>query len=410
MANMKDLDMLQPTGPKYKIDDLRSAIPQSCFQRSTVRGVYHVTLNILMVVVVFLIFHAYVRPEIVEWKWLRLALWLFYSFLQGLLATGLWILAHECGHQALSPYTLLNDSAGFLLHSMLLVPYFSFKITHARHHSYNAHLYKDVVFVPKKHEEYTRASGLPRKINEAIEDTPVVAAIQLLMMQLVGWPAYLTLNVSGQSRLNWISEASGEHQNGSLNHFNPRSSLFRKKDALWILLSDAGCLITASFLYYLAVRFSWKEVVIWYFVPYLWVNHWIVAITYLQHTDPTMYRYDSSIWNFQLGAATTIDRSIGFIGSWFFYNVVETHVLHHHFPKIPFYHALEATSAIRPVMGLHYKRSENEGLIAFLQSLWLTAKTCLWVEEIDLSEGITGVFSFGNKQKSLEMYMYKIDQ
>jgi hypothetical protein len=25
-----------------------------------------------------------------------------------------------------------------------------------------------------------------------------------------------------------------------------------------------------------------------YFVPYLWVNHWLVFITYLQHTDPKL--------------------------------------------------------------------------------------------------------------------------
>lgn len=44
---------------------------------------------------------------------------------QGAVCTGLWVIAHECGHQAFSKWQLLNDSVGIVLHSCLLVPYFS---------------------------------------------------------------------------------------------------------------------------------------------------------------------------------------------------------------------------------------------------------------------------------------------
>lgn len=45
--------------------------------------------------------------------------------------TGVWVIAHECGHQAFSKYQWLNDSVGLVLHTALLVPYFSWRITHA---------------------------------------------------------------------------------------------------------------------------------------------------------------------------------------------------------------------------------------------------------------------------------------
>jgi omega-6 fatty acid desaturase (delta-12 desaturase) len=38
---------------------------------------------------------------------------------------GVWVIAHECGHQAFSSSQLVNDTVGFILHSCLLVPYFS---------------------------------------------------------------------------------------------------------------------------------------------------------------------------------------------------------------------------------------------------------------------------------------------
>ena len=45
--------------------------------------------------------------------------------------TGIWVLAHEAGHSAFSPQVWVNDAVGWFFHSLLLVPYFSWKYTHA---------------------------------------------------------------------------------------------------------------------------------------------------------------------------------------------------------------------------------------------------------------------------------------
>lgn len=44
---------------------------------------------------------------------------------QGAVATGVWVIAHECGHQAFSKWQAVNDGFGLVLHSVLLVPYYS---------------------------------------------------------------------------------------------------------------------------------------------------------------------------------------------------------------------------------------------------------------------------------------------
>lgn len=44
---------------------------------------------------------------------------------QGAVCTGIWVIAHECGHGAFSDYTWLNDLVGLVAHSCLLVPYYS---------------------------------------------------------------------------------------------------------------------------------------------------------------------------------------------------------------------------------------------------------------------------------------------
>lgn len=62
--------------------------------------------------------------------------------------TGLWVIAHECGHGAFSDSELINDIVGLPLHSFLLVPYFGWKYTHAKHHKYTNHLIHGETHVP----------------------------------------------------------------------------------------------------------------------------------------------------------------------------------------------------------------------------------------------------------------------
>jgi omega-6 fatty acid desaturase (delta-12 desaturase) len=47
----------------------------------------------------------------------RFALWSIYGFATGLVGTGLWVLAHECGHQAFSESKTINNTVGWFLHS-----------------------------------------------------------------------------------------------------------------------------------------------------------------------------------------------------------------------------------------------------------------------------------------------------
>jgi omega-6 fatty acid desaturase (delta-12 desaturase) len=58
----------------------------------------------------------------------------------GLTWTGIWVLAHECGHGGFVAQEWLNDTVGFIFHTVLYVPYFSWKFSHAKHHHYTNHM------------------------------------------------------------------------------------------------------------------------------------------------------------------------------------------------------------------------------------------------------------------------------
>ncbi|KAI1346288.1 fatty acid desaturase-domain-containing protein [Xylaria sp. FL0043] len=388
--------------PDYTIKDIRDAIPKHCYERSAARSLSYAARDIASLATTFYLFHTYVTPENVPSTPLRALLWAFYTFVQGLFGTGMWVLAHECGHQSFSPSKVLNDTCGWIMHSALLVPYFSWKISHGKHHKATGNMERDMVFVPKTREEKASRMGrLVHELSELGEETPIVTLIMLVAQQLAGWPNYLLTNVTGHDYHERQSEGRGKGKKNGLftgvNHFNPSSPLYEAKDAKLIVLSDIGIAITASVLIYLGNNFGWSNLLVWYFIPYLWVNHWLVAITFLQHTDPSLPHYTGQSWNYVRGAAATIDREFGFIGRQLLHGIIETHVLHHYVSTIPFYNADEASEAIKKVMGHHYRSDTKGGSLGFIKAMYRSARMCQWVEPSEEAEGEgKGILFFRN--------------
>jgi len=275
--------------------------------------------------------------------------------------TGIWVLAHECGHQSFTKYKWLNDSVGWVLHSLLLVPYHSWRITHGQHHKATSHMSRDSVYVPKTISDLTQGEG---DVHHIISESPLVNFIQIVALLTVGWPAYLLFNVWSQ-----------KHKQRA-NHFEPASPLFKSDQNLEIIMSDIGLILAvgvfASYIY----MFSFASFVKFYGVPYLWVNFWLVLITYLQHTDKRVPHYRGDEWNFVRGALSTVDRDYGILNT-VFHHIGDTHVAHHLFSTMPFYHAQEATEKLKALFGKHYLHDETP----ILKSLWKNWNTCHFVDD-----------------------------
>jgi omega-6 fatty acid desaturase (delta-12 desaturase) len=378
--------------PDFTIKDIRDAIPKHCFERSALTGYSYILRDMACLASTFYIFHNFVTPETIPSTPLRAGLWAVYTILQGLFGTGLWVIAHECGHGAFSESNLINDFTGWVLHSALLVPYFSWKYSHSKHHKATGNIERDMVFVPRTREQQASRLGvMAHQLAELTEETPAYTLLMLLGQQLIGWPNYLLTNITGHNNHERQREGRGKGKHngagGGVNHFNPSAPIFDNKEAAYVLVSDLGLAITAAALFYLGNTFGWTNMLVWYFIPYLWVNHWLVAITFLQHTDPSLPHYHSEEWDFVRGAAATIDREAGFIGRHLLHGIIETHVLHHYVSSIPFYKADEASDAIRPVMGQHYRADVEGGFFGFLGALWRSARQCQWVEPCETAEG-----------------------
>jgi len=76
-------------------------------------------------------------------------LFIIYALTMGQPMTGCWVIAHEAGHSAFGATDLQNDIPGFIVHSLLLVPYYSWKMSHAKHHANTNALVTGESHVPK---------------------------------------------------------------------------------------------------------------------------------------------------------------------------------------------------------------------------------------------------------------------
>jgi len=359
MQKSADRPKLPLAPPPFTLQEVRAAIPQHCFDRSALRSAGYVAVDFLLIGVMF-----YLASYI--WQFplkLQLVLWPVYWFAQGVVFTGIWVCAHECGHQSFSKWKIVNDSVGLVLHSLLLVPYHSWRISHGNHHKSTSHMDRDQVYVPKTHSQITVSNG--EDLHNLVSDAPLVNLMQIVLMLLVGWPAYLVMN------------AWGQNYGKRTNHFEPSSPIFKKEHFLQISLSDLGIAMMLVTLYSYGLVAGWGSLVFYYVMPYLWCNFWLVLITYLQHTDVVVPHFRGEEWNFLRGALCTVDRDYGILNH-FFHHIGDTHVAHHLFSTMPHYHAQEATEAVKKFLGSYYL-SDTETPI--LTALWRSWNQCHYVED-----------------------------
>lgn len=367
----KEFEVLVPPAT-LTMREIQDKIPKQYFKRPVHKSAFYVLRDFAQVAVTMYIMMNFGEPAILAvdnfvaslgvsetvvlalyWA-IRLVIWNAFWFIQGLNGTGIWVMAHECGHQAFSESRTINDAVGMFLHSFLLVPYHSWRITHGNHHKHTNHLTKDTVFIPTKSDS----------ILEITYESPIVSLFWMLVTFTIGWPGYLLWNAAGQDYGRFAC------------HFIPDSPLFRSDEYNDIIWSDIGIFAALGALGAAVYNFGALNVYCYYFVPYLWVNFWLVFITYLQHTDIRLPHYTADEWNFVRGALATIDRDFGTAINWWIHHINDSHAVHHIFSQMPFYHAIEVTRKYLPgIVGELHQTSKR----SLWSSLWESWTQCRYV-------------------------------
>ncbi len=319
----------------FTLQDVRGAIPEHCFQSSAWRSLSYFFLDIGIIAGLY---------------WLAATLnspWFFplFWFMQGTMFWALFVVGHDCGHRSFSKYKWLNDLVGHLSHTPILVPFHGWRISHRTHHANTGNVDTDESWHPTLESQY--------------DDMPQWAKFIRFYLFLLAYPVYLFRRSPGKE--------------GS--HFLPSSDLFRPNEKWDVITSTVCWSLMIAFLVGLGIHFGLGFLVNYYVMPYLVFVVWLDLVTYLHHTVEDMPWYRGENWYFLKGALSTIDQDYGFFNP--IHHNIGTHVAHHVFLSIPHYHLLEATEAIKPVLGEHYRVAKEPIWTTF----WNSCKTCFFVSD-----------------------------
>jgi len=181
-------------------------------------------------------------------------------------------------------------------------------------------------------------------------------------------PGYLIFNSSGPAKY-----TAAPHKS----HFHPGSALFNDRQRLWVAMSDVGFFAVVAAIAWACLQFGAVNVLFMYGIPYLVVNAHLVLITFLQHTDTYIPHYREAEFDWLRGALSTVDRSFGWLLDATFHHITDTHVVHHLFSNMPWYHAQEATAIVSKLLGPYYLRDDTP----IPTALWRSWRECRFIED-----------------------------
>jgi len=289
------------------IREIQQKIPNHLFFPHRMKAILLFTQTILLCAMLFA-FAIYVIPS--SPTPLKEILWILYWFMQGTMFWSFFGWGHDCGHGGFSKYKWVNTVVGNLVHSAILMPYESWRVTHQIHHRNTGNIDKDINYPPKRDHSEVRKHRF---------------------MGLLGISHFLYLMGFSTSRIN---------------HFNPFEAVYSKVRAR-ILASLLCWLIFFSLIVYAIFVFGFQTVMALYGMPLYGYATWLVISSFLNHVDPKVPWWGNESWSYMKGNIfSVIDVSYG---KFLDYLVQDNgyHQIHHLFPHLPTYHMKEATKHLR---------------------------------------------------------------
>ncbi|MGE0307018.1 MAG: fatty acid desaturase [Acidimicrobiia bacterium] len=296
------------------LEPVRAIIPAKCYERSTIRGLAHVGLAV--VIYALLIWGLAITDN----PFAVVGLWLV-SFMS---LSSLFVLGHDAAHGALFDSKRMNGIIGRGLMLPTMHVYEAWVLGHNRiHHGHTVRQGMDFVWHPVTAEEY-RAFNRYQRLQHRVE------------WSFLGAGAYYMRNV-------WWHK---------MMRFDPPEKFAKAIRKDWWLVMVGGSIVVAA-----AGAYGWSHYgtvlgVIWTIVklvviPTLGFMQVIGWTVHVHHVSPEIRWWPRREWNKFRGQmeGTTVLR-FNPVLDWLFFHHIFVHVPHHVDMRIPFYELPRAAKAI----------------------------------------------------------------
>nr|QBC98315.1 Omega-x desaturase 2 [Hediste diversicolor] len=293
------------------IIDLKTSLPKHCFEGNLSRSMFYVFKDLS---IAFFLYFGMLLVDYQPYSFVKFVYTPFYWFMQGTIFWAIFVLGHDCGHGSFSKFPVINDVMGTFLHTMILVPFYPWKVSHRHHHKNTNNIDREEVFYPIR-AEYCK---------EGQDFRP----FKPVFLGGISWFAYLVVGYFPRNNC----------------HFNPFDSLYYPN--FW------GCFSSlAVYAGWLWVVYGYGDIVGLYYlashylIPVLIFATWLVMVTFLHHNEVSTPWYADDQWDMVRGQLSSVDRDYGWAHG--LTHNIGTHQIHHLFTKIPHYMLEEATAVFR---------------------------------------------------------------
>ena len=283
------------------------------FKKNINKSIYYLLENTFFIFILYYVcYKVKINPKIINNNFILQSIIIYVClFLIGVLFWGQFVLGHDMGHESFSDNNYINKILGIITHGSILVPFQQWRCSHRKHHKNTGHIDNDEIFKPIKKN---------------------CLFFNFISQNLTTFP-YI-----------WISYLFFGYPDEHNNHFELNYILAENKtEKIMCYLSTIYIIFFLYFLFKLGKKIGYKNILIFYFIPWTIFNYLIVMVTFLQHQNKKInWKNDKSGWTSEYGALQSVNRSYGPIFDYLTRNIGPYHQMHHMFPKIPHYNLKNA--------------------------------------------------------------------
>ncbi|HEY9661065.1 MAG TPA: fatty acid desaturase, partial [Allocoleopsis sp.] len=296
-----------------QLKDIIKTLPRECFQKDRRKAWSSVLLSLSAVAL------GYVGIANAPWFLLPFA-WFF----TGTALTGLFVIAHDCGHRSFAKRRWVNDWVGHVLMLPLIYPFHSWRILHDYHHVHTNELAVDNAWQPWTVEQYAEAAPWLKAFYRGL-----------------------------RGRLWWLASiAHWAKIHFDLSQFSPR-------DQGKVKVSIAAVVVFAAVFFpvLIATTGVWGFVKFW-LIPWLGYHFWMSTFTLVHHTSPDVQFHPTEDWN---AAAAQLSGTIHCrYPRWveILCHDINVHVPHHISVAIPSYQLRMAHKSLMQNWGSHIQQTQ----------------------------------------------------
>ncbi len=296
----------ESAGETLTLQAIIKSLPKACFTKDPRKAWTGLAINVLMVGLGYVaIAYAPIYLLPLAWIW------------AGTAATGLFVIAHECGHRLFSNRRWVNDLVGHLTTLPLIYPFHGWRILHDWHHKHTNELGVDNAWSPYTPDDYAAMGG----------------GMRWFYKQLRGW-AWWFASIAHWAKL----------------HFDWRPFTGKQREQIrFSALLVIGFAVVGLPLLLWSVG-VWGLVKFW-LVPWLIFHFWLSTFTLVHHTTLDIPFTPTAQWN------PALAQLLGTVHcqypAWveFLCHDINVHIPHHVSTAIPSYNLRMAHASLNATWG-----------------------------------------------------------